>query len=236
MSAADLLPDDDSFVRTAIQGLRVPPHLPDFWDHLAHGLDDAFDEMAAAGLMEGSLREAPVPDLAEPEPSPHHVEDPWPEPAHDPHPEPFADRFAEAAVDLFAPVDEPVYEDDDEYEEDRADEAAAYDPAYDEPVDLEPPRSRGPRIFVDAPAAATPTGGRHVAAPRRAHHDRAVVPMSLRRTSNAVLLAVALLAAVMAVVAGLTLVRQRSEDGAPPPSEQASEAAGTILAPRASLH
>ena len=140
----DLLPDDDSFVRTAIQGLRVPVHGPDFWDRLAGQLDDAADDLVAQGLMEEVLRSALVADLAQPEPSPHHVEDPWPEPE-------VVGRAAEPdlQVDLFGPVDEPVYED--EYEEDLADEAAAYDPTYDEPDAREPMgrRTPGPHPAVD---------------------------------------------------------------------------------------
>ena len=205
----DLLPDDDSFVRTAIQGLRVPVHGPDFWDRLAGQLDDAADDLVAQGLMEEVLRSALVADLAQPEPSPHHVEDPWPEPE-------VVGRAAEPdlQVDLFGPVDEPVYED--EYEEDLADEAAAYDPTYDEPDAREPIGEEDPRDLTRqwTPAALAPTS--------RIRHDRAVVPRSLRRTSNAVLLALALLAAVLAVVAGLTLVHQRSDSASPVSSKQAA--------------
>jgi hypothetical protein len=199
MSEADLLPDDDSFVRTAIQGLRAPTHLPDFWDQLAWRLDDALDEMTDQGLMEFAERDAPAPDLAEPEP--HHVEDPWPEPV-------------ESEIDLFGPVDEPVYDDEDD--------------AAGEPVAPRPPARRAPlrardQVFVDAPTAAAPAPRRMAGRPARVQQDRAVVPMSLRRASNAVLLVLALLAAVLAVVAGLTLVRQRSEAGSSTPSEQASD-------------
>jgi hypothetical protein len=193
LTDADLLPDDDSFVRTAIQGLRVPTHLPDFWDQLAWHLDDALDEMTDQGLMEFAMRSTPVADLAAPEPSPHHVEDPWPEP--------------EPEVDLFAPVDEPVYEDDD-------DEAPP-------PPRREPLRARD-QVFVDAPTAVAAAPKRMATAAPRFRHDPAVVPMSLRRASNAVLLALAVLAAVLAVVAGLTLVHQRSDAGPATPSEQAS--------------
>ena len=74
----ELLPDDDTLVRTAVRGMRVPAHHPDFWDQLAWQLDDAGDEMAQQGLMEEALRAALLePELAAPEPSPHHVEDPW---------------------------------------------------------------------------------------------------------------------------------------------------------------
>jgi hypothetical protein len=201
MTDADLLPDDDSFVRTAIQGLRVPTHLPDFWDQLAWRLDDALDEMTGQGLMEFAVPAA-APDLAVPEPSPHHVEDPWPE--VEPEPE----------VDLYGPVDEPVYDDEDD------DELVAARPP-EAPARRAPLRAREP-VFVDAPTAVAPRPQRMAGRPGRVHHDRAVVPMSLRRGSNAVLLALAVLAAAMAVVAGLTLVRQRSEGSAPAPSEQAS--------------
>ena len=99
----DLLPDDDSFVRTAIQGLRVPGHGPDFWDRLAGQLDDAADDLVSQGLMEEVLRSALLPDLADPEPRPHHVEDPWPEPEVA-----RARRPGRPQADPFGPVDEPV--------------------------------------------------------------------------------------------------------------------------------
>lgn len=233
----DVLPDDDSFVRAAIIGLRVPSHGPDFWDQLAWHLDDAADELTAQGVMQDPFRSAlsTDPDLL-PEPEPHHVEDPWPEPQGAPRRAPLvaAPAAEEAAApeldDLFAPVAEPVY--DDEHDDDLADEAAAYDPTYDEPRDPAarrpdltlvrplgpdlteeppPPGSRRPlrQVHVEAPAAEAP-------APR-VRHDRATVPGALRKTSNAVLLAVAVLAVVVAAYAGLTLVKQRSDAAAPAP-------------------
>jgi hypothetical protein len=229
--AADLLPDDDSFVQTAIQGLRVPTHLPDFWDQLAAHLDDAFDEMTAEGRMAALVV---VPDLAVPEPSPHHVEDPWPEPEHEPQPAAAAAPVSDPGFDLFGPVDEPVYEDDDEYEEDPADAAAAYDPAYDEPTRpvataprhrRDPLQARRSQVFVAAPTGGAPAP-RRLAAAAQVHQDSAVVPMSLRRASNLVLLALAILAAVMAIVAGLTLVHQRSVAGPSTPSEHAAQVQG----------
>ncbi len=51
-----------------------------------------------------------------------------------------------------------------------------------------------------------------------------MVPRSLRRGSNAVLLVVALVAAVVALIAGLTLVRERAGDGGSAPSGGSPEA------------
>jgi hypothetical protein len=70
------------------------------------------------------------------------------------------------------------------------------------------------RTLVADPATAPAPG---VPAPRRVlelvpDHSTALVPPALRRTSNLVLSAVAVAAAVMVVVAGTTLVRQRSGD------------------------
>jgi hypothetical protein len=192
MSDLDLLPDDDSLIRTALRGLRVPPHHPDFWDQLAWQLDDAADEMA-------------LPELADPEPSPHHVEDPWTdteEAAAAAHAAAVAGHGHEA-MDLYAPV-------------------AAAAPAVDLTSVADHPPRREPlrattRVFVDAPAAApAPAAGAARAA--RIGHDAAVVPRSLRSASNAVLLAVVVVGALIALLAGLALVHSRSDAGSPSPT------------------
>ena len=134
-------------------------------------------------------------------PAPVRVAAPEPEPAPVPEPAP------EAVVE---PEPVPVA-------------AAAVHPPRREPLRARPPAHAAPagegervRAFVPAPEAPT-TKRRPVV-----HHDAAVVPHSLRRSSNAVLLAVAVVAAVVALVAGLTLVRQRSDAGGPSPTEQPS--------------
>jgi hypothetical protein len=219
MSDLGLTPDDDSFVRAAIQGLRVPGHHPDFWDQLAWQLDDAADEMASEGLLQRAP-EVPLiePELAEPEPSPHHVEDPWTDSeaaAAAAHAAAVAGHGHEA-LDVYGPAAEPVYEDDDEElavaAATRPQPRATAPRTPDHPARREPLRAGSPRVFVEAPVAA-------FAPAPRVRHDAAVVPASLRRASNAVLLAVVVVAAVVAVMAGLALVRQRSNSGAPAPTE-----------------
>jgi hypothetical protein len=201
----DLLPDDDSLVRTAIRGLRVPAHHPDFWDQLAWQLDDAADEMVQQGLMEETLRAALLePDA--PEPTVHHVEDPWTESEEEAaaaHAAALAGH-AHASMDLYAPVAGP-------------DAAAAPAPVTPEaPAALEAheprraPLRASTRVFVDAPPGA--------AGAPRVRHDPAVVPHALRRASNAVLLALVVAAAVLAVVAGLALVHSRSDAGPSTPT------------------
>ena len=72
----------------------------------------------------------------------------------------------------------------------------------------------GDRLFQAAGVAVRP-----VADPLErfsVRHDEATLPFSMRRTSNAVLIAVALAALVVAAVAGLSLVKQRNDVGAPP--------------------
>jgi hypothetical protein len=92
-----------------------------------------------------------------------------------------------------------------------------------EPVPAPRPLKRDTRrTLVADPATAAGT-----AAPGRVlelvpDHSTALVPPALRRTSNLVLSAVAVAAAVMVVVAGTTLVRQRSGD-----SPDAAEVAGS---------
>jgi hypothetical protein len=189
----ELLPDDDSLVRTAIRGLRVPGHHPDFWDQLAWQLDDAADEMIEQGLMEETLRAALLePELAAPEPSAHHVEDPWTA---------TEDETIAAHAAALALHERPAAP---------APEAAvAGEAAEAHPPRREPLRATT-KVFVAAPETA--------AAPARVRHDAAVVPHSLRRASNLVLLAVAVAAAVLALVAGLALVHSRSDAGSPTPA------------------
>jgi hypothetical protein len=197
----DLLPDDDSLVRTAIRGLRVPAHHPDFWDQLAWQLDDAADEMAQQGLMEEAPPSALLePELAEPEPRPHHVEDPWTDT------EEAAVAAHAAAVATHEPP--PVV------------------PAVEHPPRREPLRATT-RVFVEAPSA--PAAG-------RVRHDPAVVPRSLRSASNAVLLAVVVVAAVVALLAGLALVRSRSDAGSPSPSTVVSQTPTTTPSGAAAAH
>jgi hypothetical protein len=186
-SDLDLLPDDDSLVRTAIRGLRVPAHHPDFWDQLAWQLDDAADEMIQQGRMEETLPAALLePELAAPEPSAHHVEDPWTEPE---------EEVIAAHAAALALHERPA-------------------PEVASAADLHPPRREPLRattkVFVEAPEVP--------ATPPRMRHDDAVVPHSLRRASNLVLLAVAVAAAVLALVAGLALVHARSDAGSPSPT------------------
>ena len=100
----------------------------------------------------------------------------------------------------------------------------------------------GPGVM---PAHAAPAGAERVRAftpgptsPRAeavVRHDAAVVPQSLRRSSNAVLLAIAVAAAVVALVAGLTLVRQRSDAGGPTPSDEPTQPAAAVVGAPANL-
>jgi hypothetical protein len=93
-------------------------------------------------------------------------------------------------------------------------------PAHVAPADAPRVRAFGP----------DPSGWAHPGTPTVpevvVRHDPAVVPRSLRRTSNAVLLAVAIAAAVVALVAGLSLVRQRADNAGPAPTPEAPQAVG----------
>jgi hypothetical protein len=200
-------PEDDSFVTTAIRGLRIPAHNPDFWDHLAWRLDDAADEMVAEGLLEAVMprvrtraaARAPLPvDIEGPD-------DAWPEPEPDLAPAPPPPPAPEPEVDLFGPIAEP--------------DGAPVTEAFVFPSQGEahaartaPLRAGRPRVLVDAPSSAPLAA--HRAEPV-VQHDPAVLPQAVRSRTNAALVALAVLAAVVAVVAGLTLVRQRSDNAAP---------------------
>lgn len=117
-------PDDDSFVTTAIQGLRVPAHNPDFWDHLAWQLDDAADEMLAEGMLRTVIpraRSAAPRAAAPPAPAPVAA------PAPAVRPEPVA--APEPVTALVMPVEE------------------------EHPPRQAPLQAGSARVFIDAPLA-----------------------------------------------------------------------------------
>jgi hypothetical protein len=72
----------------------------------------------------------------------------------------------------------------------------------------------------------------------RVRHDASTMPAAMRRTANVVLLTVALAAILVVLIAGISLVRSRSDSSAPPsPSighptaiQTASEPAGDLAA------
>ncbi|MEX2294493.1 MAG: RNA polymerase sigma factor [Acidimicrobiales bacterium] len=66
-----------------------------------------------------------------------------------------------------------------------------------------------PPVQVDEPGPIT---ARHLAVDPKT----SIVPLSLRRASNALLVLLAVAAAVLVIVSGLTLVRHRSDSGMPP--------------------
>jgi hypothetical protein len=74
----------------------------------------------------------------------------------------------------------------------------------------------------------------------KVEHDSATLPFSMRSAANVVLLTIALMAIVVAVFAGLSLVRQRSDGAGPAPRERPVDVADAvlegILAPRANAH
>lgn len=105
-------------------------------------------------------------------------------------------------------------------------------------LDLEPARATphvgraaATRIVAAAPAQTTrvaPAVAVAMTAPA-ADPALALVPVALRRRSNAVLSAVAVTAAVLVVLAGTSLVRQRS-DGGGAPQERIAADGGAVLA------
>jgi hypothetical protein len=62
----------------------------------------------------------------------------------------------------------------------------------------------------------------------KVRHDAATLPASMRRASNVVLLTVGLAAVLVALIAGLSLLRSRSDSGAPagPPNPSAAASTG----------
>ena len=198
MDLNDVAPMDDAFIRTAIRGLRAPDHHRAFWDDLGGQLDSITQVLIAQGL----LVDHSVPPLV--------VELPQAVPAPAPIPE------AVDGATVHAPRRQPL---------------RAGPPAH--AVAAGAPRVRA---FGQPVAGQAPSGWAEPGAPAESgppadpevvvRHDPAVVPRSLRRTSNAVLLAVALVAAIVAMVAGLSLVRQRSDTGGSPPPAEAPQTVG----------
>lgn len=199
--------------------MQVPDHDPDFWDRLAGGLDDLEADMGLSDAY-GSFDAV----------------------AYEVH----------ENLDQGAGEDHWDRSDTDHWDRADADHSDAgyagggYREAVAEarqPERLAPRRASG-QVHIDAPTASLPVaaftgaspGGSPVAGRRRApvrrvadplarltiEHDAAALPQAMRRVSNAVLLAVALVALMVAMYAGLSLVRQRSEGGAPPAAEESS--------------
>lgn len=233
MADLDERPPDDAFVRTAIRGMQIPDHDPDFWDRLAGGLDDVDEELeleqgrlgavGAPGALDGFDDEGAGAGRAGGH-RPRHV--------------------AQARAHRRAPL--------------RAAPAPVVDGGGHRPPDDRAVRAGGaagvpgtgwvqgqvhveaPTASVPAASAARPTGGggrtvvRAVADPLSRftiEHDPATLPRAMRRGSNAVLLALALVAVVVVLVAGLSLVRQRSDSGATVPQEEptsVSESGGGV--------
>jgi hypothetical protein len=191
-------PEDDAFVRTAIRGMRPPEHEPSFWDRLAGELDAAEDARGVASVFgpPGSLEElpAPRPRARERTRSTHRA------PEHPPRRAPLrATPSGEVAID--APT--------------AAVPAAAAAPAA---------RAAAQLPVHPAPARPIPARVRAVdpMAGMRVRHDPSTLPASMRRASNVVLLTIALAAVLVALIAGLSLLRSRSDSGAPAGSPSAA--------------
>jgi hypothetical protein len=210
-------PEDDAFVRTAIRGMRPPDHHPDFWDALAGRLDAAEERAAHSESVEavfgppGSLdAEALRPKARERARPAHRAAD------HAPRRAPLRAVPAPAAPPTQVHIDAP----------------SAAVPAVAAAADaVREPAFRPAAIAATTAAAIAGKGVRSVdpLAKLTVRHDAATLPHTMRRASNAVLVALALVAVVVAVVAGLSLVRQRSEDGAPVPLEQPGEPGDALL-------
>jgi hypothetical protein len=201
-------PVDDAFIRTAIRGLRAPDHHPAFWSELAGELDAAQRVLVAQGHLVAPPEQPLVVQLPEarPERAPARPRTEQPrrrteQPRRQVH---------VAAPTAAAPADTAPHPP-------RREPLRAGAPAHAAPAAAERIRAFGP----GAPAAPRPK--------LVVDHDPAVVPQSLRRSSNAVLLAIAAAAATIALVAGLTLVRQRSDDGGAPPAEQPADTGAAAL-------
>jgi hypothetical protein len=194
-------PEDEAFVRSAIRCLRAPEHEPSFWDRLAGQLDAAEDARRIASVFgpTGSLEEIPPPrarprDRARPA---HRAADHPPREVPlraGPPPEPPLAAPPEVAPDP-APAPAPA------------------------PAPTARPAAPARQVHVPAvPAAATA----RASVPRvdplaglKVRHDPATLPASMRRASNVVLLTVGLAAVLIAVIAGLSHLRSRSDSGAP---------------------
>ena len=206
MDPADL-PPDDAFVRTAIRGMQTPDHHEEFWSRVAGVLDqvddgrpfDGADPIGAPGSLDALSNERPA--------ARHTASRPARRASHPPRRAPLR----------AAPPPRT--------------------PALAGQVHIDAPTARVPAAAAafagaSAGAAAGAAAVRKVADPLsklRIEHDAATLPFSMRRTSNAVLLAVALAAVVVSVLAGLSLVRQRSESGAPTPVQQSAEVTEGVL-------
>ena len=203
------LPQDDAFVRTAIRGMQTPDHHPDFWDDLASMIDASEGPGTVTDpgldLALGAPREFEMP--GQPVPRGRHVHA---RPAHragDHAPR----RAPLRAVPLLpdpelAPAPAPTQ---------------VHIAAPTAAVPAAAAAGWAPAPAPSAPASAAPII-RKVADPLsklKIEHDAATMPYSMRRTSNIVLLTVALAAVMVALFAGLSLVRQRSDSGAPAPVE-----------------
>jgi hypothetical protein len=201
-------PEDDAFVRTAIRGMRPPEHHETFWDRLAGDLDAAED----AGARGITATPAPQPAAAPARPR---------RAARADHPPRRAPLHA-------APPQQVV-----------VDTPAGAAPAAAPPATPAAPPSVPAMLAAAAkapPPGGTPpprsrTGGRQAGGIRpnapglrkvdplaglRVRHDASTMPASMRRTANVVLLTVALAAILIVLIAGISLVRSRSDSSAPP--------------------
>ena len=205
----ELAPDDDAFIRTAIRGLRPPEHHPAFWGELEGELDTVDGALAAEG------RRAAPAERAGPQPPAEPIVVQLPEAPPDPAPEPTERRNRRSTWPLRTPPTRRAAS--------RSGPAPPPTPLRRGPSGSGPSGPVWPRARAPGPPARSGSAGTR---PKLVvHHDPAILPESLRRTSNAILLAVATLAAVVALLAGLTLVRQRSDAGGVPPTEQPSQPA-----------
>jgi hypothetical protein len=228
------VPPDDAFVRTAIRGMQTPDHHPDFWDDLASLIDASEGPVVDAGLdlALGAPRDFEMPVGPTPRGRRVHAR-----PAHRAvahahavaaDAEFYVDRERDLDPDPGPDVDldpdlDPAFEPAPASRQVHIAAPTAAVPAAAAARTPEPEAPASSSVFATAAAAAAPARAvRKVADPLsklKIEHDAATMPFSMRRTSNIVLLTVALAAVMIAVFAGLSLVRQRSDSGAPAPLE-----------------
>jgi hypothetical protein len=238
------VPPDDAFVRTAIRGMQTPDHHPDFWDDLASLIDASEGPVVDAGLdlALGAPRDFEMPVGPTPRGRRVHARPAHRAGDHAPRRAPlragpvahahavaadaefYVDRERDLDPDPGPDVDlDPALEPAPASRQVHIAAPTAAVPAAAAARTPEPEAPASSSVFATAAAAAAPARAvRRVADPLsklKIEHDAATMPFSMRRTSNIVLLTVALAAVMIAVFAGLSLVRQRSDSGAPAPLE-----------------
>lgn len=201
----------DGAVRDALRRMRIPDHGPDFWDALAGQIDKVEVRRASDRNRRAAAHRDPhgKPDRRGTQDKPvREVSAAIPRPLVEPIVEPQEDAApARARHDRRRVVVAPVGEDLAPVVEGRFGSSASRDRASARDRDT----SRGERY----------RGSRHV----RVERDLAVVPEAMRHQRSNIALAVVAVAAVALVAfAGSSLVRSRTDGGAPESIEAANTA------------